>query len=390
MKIKTIISLVALCSCASITQANPLTSETAQSSIKVIKKVDDFAHFSFPIKSQAQLTPAHQSVAISSDEYWIQVTGEQLNKGVALHSTQANTLIRVTQGQSGKHAQRAPELDTSLLQLTSSETSKSSVIEQLVSANQLAETGVFDKTVGIKTASPQAVGKLLLKTSQNLNADDTYMISVKEKGSAYRLNFNLDAQSYAKNQPMNASATLANGNKAISPKDLIATLIAPDGKQTPVDFTINEKGKIALALSHPEKTIAPRHGLYEIMLKVSGEENGLKVQRNAKLALALTQPTAQLNGTILDSQAVEAKVAVKVDKESRFEVRGILFATNNSGQLIPVMETHAAQTLKVGENQLPMPFDAKILQQAQVTAPYELRNIRLFDQQQLGLIDNQH
>jgi len=244
MKIKAIISILAVCSLTSVTEAREASSYTVETGIKSLRPTNDFVHFSFPINADTQLQPIHQTSTTSSDEYWFQVSGKELNKGLTINTTQVGSLIRITQGHAGKGLNLAPELDTTLLKLFSKQAPKQSAIGQLVSKNQLAETGVFDNTVAIKTAANVAVGALVLKTSQALSAEDTYTISVKEKGSPYRLRLNLEAQSYGENEKVAAFAHLLNRNKTLVPKSLNFTLIAPDGQSSAIDFFTNKQKRL--------------------------------------------------------------------------------------------------------------------------------------------------
>ena len=48
------------------------------------------------------------------------------------------------------------------------------------------------------------------------------------------------------------------------------------------------------------------------------------------------------------------------------------------------METHAAQTFKTGKQVLTMEFDQEILKKSGLQAPFELKNVRLYDQTRLS------
>ncbi len=377
MKTKIIISILTACSFVSMAQAVDRS--------RLILPTNDFVHFSFPLKADSEPQSVHQESNISSDEYWFQTSGKALNNGVLINSTQAGALIRVTQGHGSKGKQLAPDLDTSLLKLNSTKGTKQSVIDKVISKKLMEETDVFDNTLVIKTKSN--VGALMLKTSQALNDDDLYMISVKEQNSPYRLQFTMDAQSYSENKNATATIQLVNGEQKLSTNKVTATLIAPDGQRSPVNFTAGKQGQVKLNLLRPKNVIAPINGLYEVLVEASGQENGLTIQRNAKLALTFTKDTARLAKVTLDNQASNAELSIVAKEGSRFEARAILYGTNYDGKLVPVMETHAAQSFNPGINLLRLPFDTKILNEAQVGAPFELRNVRLFDQKQLALID---
>lgn len=387
MKFKLIISILTACSAVALSQTVQANKNTPVPASASSHLASDFAHYSFPLSQDADIQPVHQAVETSSDEYWFQATGDELNRGVEISSTQAGSLIRITRGKAAKGLNPAAKLDKALIKLVLRKTPNKSVIGQLVSQSQLEKTGVFDRTLAIKTSKKDSKGPLLLSTSQALNADDKYMISVKEKNSPYRLKLTLPSQSFGKNNSVKATAHLASNSLILTADEVSATLIAPDGQQSPINFSANKKGELAFNFNKPLNSIAPVNGLYEILVKANGKDKGLSIKRNAKLALAFSNDTARLAGKSLDVNGSHAIFKIDVAKESRFEVRAVLYGTDLNGKMIPVMETHAAQSFKNGLNQLELPFNAEILAQSQASAPFELRNVRLFDQKQLGLID---
>ena len=83
---------------------------------------------------------------------------------------------------------------------------------------------------------------------------------------------------------------------------------------------------------------------------------------------------------------LKAMVPVNVSQDSRFELRGVLYGTDQTGNMKPIMMTHTAQNLGRGAGQIMMEFDAKILADSGLSAPYELRNVELRDQSQMAIL----
>ena len=356
---------------------------TALSTAAIANTQSDYAHFSFAIDPTIEtIQTQEQTYQSSSNEYWMAVTGAQLQKGIQLPTSQSGVTILLSAG-----SQTSQSLDSGLVELLST-THNQSVLKQKVSASDLASTGVFDETMALVTEDNAPAGVLVLSTSQALNDKDRYVVTVKEKNSTLLLNMDINKQSFVSGQPIQAKASIQSQGKPLNITNVSAQLIAPDGETSPVLVSASQRGDISLHLIQPEKVQSPRYGLYELKLSTTAEHNGISVKRNGKLALALVEPTASLSKVTLETgKQLTASIEYKVNKPSRFEVRGTLFGTDKQGQLVPVMESHAAHTSHVGDDSLTLPFDMKILNSAGVSAPWELKDLRLYDQQQLGLLE---
>lgn len=114
-------------------------------------------------------------------------------------------------------------------------------------------------------------------------------------------------------------------------------------------------------------------------------------QRKGKLALAFSQPTASLvDDVVLANDLSKAQISVMVDNYSRFEVRAVLYGANQAGKLVPVQEAQVAQELYAGLASLPLKFDPSLLAQANVSAPFKIDNVRLYDQQQMAMLEEKN
>lgn len=358
-----------------------MISVAASAQVLDTQTANDYLHFSFPIAQSNKLDASKAFNAISN-EYHMEVTGAQLNKGIILNTTQSKVAILVS------NAGQSSALDTGLLQLKASGKSAESLIDKRVSSEQLAQVGMFSNTVALTTRDDAAFGALTLKTEQSLSLNDKYIVQVKEKNSPYTLSVSLPTQSYTEGDKVIARGAMMNRGNAFAAGNTTAQLVAPNGEVSQVSVKVNGT-ELEFAAAEQANIIAPINGLYELRVQSAGNDKGTAVRRNAKVAFALARDTASLNGVSMgDNDGLFANVRLLAKEAGRFEVRGVLFGTNDRGQLVPVMETHAAQNTNAGADSIKLPFDAAILAQAGVKAPYELRDVRLFDQKQMGLIDN--
>ncbi|MDF2179518.1 DUF4785 family protein [Aliiglaciecola sp. CAU 1673] len=341
---------------------------------------NDFAHFSFPLLNQQIETAGEKPYITSSDEYSIQVSGKALSKGLKLDLTQGQAMILVSR------LGTAQALNTEMLSVTGSRQGQSWVAER-ISAEQLAQTGVFSGTLALKTTAQ--VGPALLKTAQQLSDKDNYRITVKEKGSAYRLNMQVARQNHTDQETASVLASIQHLGQSLDASQLNATLVAPNGSIQDLMVGHTGEGQVEIMIPKVSNPVPPSQGMYEVHLSAKAQDKGLTIRRDGKIALAFANKQADLNAvTLVTDKPLTAEVALYVDAPSRYEIRAVLYATDANGTLQPVMETHAAQTLGAGAATLRLPFDAAILTASGLGKPYMLRDVRLFDQRQLGLIDS--
>lgn len=358
-----------------------LASGAASAQVLETQSNNDYLHFSFPVAATQTLEVQSQKMhQVSSDEYWFRATGAELNKGVNIATTQAKVSILVAQG-----AKAQAKLDSGLLNLTAKNNRAASVIEKRVSADELAQVGLFANTVALTTRNDGQAGDLVLQTEQALESDAVYVITVKEKNSKHNLALNIQGQSFTAKDRVVASAKLPG----VSSLTAEAQLVAPNGTVTPVNV-MGSGDDLMFSVDDVAAIQSPVNGLYELRVHSTADLNGADVRRSAKVAFALSRNSASLERATLSQNKLNhlnATFNIVASEASRYEVRATLYGTNANGQMVPVMETHAAQNTNAGSDQIKMPFDASILAKASVNAPYELRNVRLFDQKQLGLVD---
>lgn len=354
-------------------------------------------HFSIPINNQA--FDFDHSYTVGSKEYWFETSGAELNQGVALNNTSPRVLMLISQSREGSTPQtfqsNERKLDVSRIQLVSE--NGQVVDSKKVAESQLAQTGVFSKSVAVFTdKNTPNMGPLKLTTLQVLNSDDKFLVMVREPDSEYILDLSTISQSVAHDRTTLASAsfilpkTLERANGIDKPISYLATLIGVDGSRVKVKSQYKD-GKLHFLRPTLDNIIAPINGLYELLVEAKGYRNGMMFNRKAKLVLAFSEPTARIVDNVMFAKNIKnAQVRIMVEKYSLFEVRAILYGTNLSGKMVPVMESHVAQELNPGMANLPLKFDPIIIAKAGVSAPFKIDNIRLYDQNQMAMLEEKN
>jgi hypothetical protein len=111
------------------------------------------------------------------------------------------------------------------------------------------------------------------------------------------------------------------------------------------------------------------------------------VQRDARTAFAVSQPTARLAGGYgFDAAQLSFELPIRVGSPGRYEARGTLYATAPGGLLQPVSIAHSAAWLTPGRDRLTLAFDRAHLP-AGYGAPFELRDLEFNDQSRMAPLE---
>ena len=167
-------------------------------------------------------------------------------------------------------------------------------------------------------------------------------------------------------------------------------VLSPAGRAWPLRFEATADGAYrghleldALAGAGP--------GLWEVQWVGRAQVDGLTVVRGARTAFNAAVPTAALTGqaTIDRKAGVRVELPLQVGTEGRYEVRGVLYGMDGAGQSRPLAVGHFANWLAVGQGRLALEFEQALLDASGLQAPFEIRDLRLFDQSRMGLLHRQ-
>ncbi|WDD98041.1 DUF4785 domain-containing protein [Thalassomonas actiniarum] len=343
-------------------------------------------HYSQRISADSQLKLAPQAYNSSSDEYWFEVSGKELNRGIAVNVSQPGALIRLSGKRSTAIDSAMQSIDPAHLELSKDNNKLSSPFSQSVSQEQLATANIFPNSSAVKLNKTLGTGKFNLRVTQALDNNQRYIINVKEKNSAHKLQVALPKQSYLSGETLHFNAGIYRGEQVLADSSHQAFIKLPSGEKQPVNLTVKD-GQYRVEVPQGLEA-APLGKLYELHLSSQATDNGTRIKRNGKVAFAVARQTAQLTGEaeVLNDQAL---VALEVASEGRYEVSALVSGTDSRGQLTRVMLSRSAYYLEPGSHKVALNFDTAILADAGVKAPYKVENLRLMDQSRMALLAQQ-
>ena len=323
-----------------------------------LEQVGNPMSFSFALKQAMPLEFKQQGATSSSNEYHFTVSGAELNKGVNVHTTVPGALIKISRAD-GKGA----PIEATSLKLTNKAFGDKNLAGQVISEDDLKTTGIFVNSTAIKMDPSLKAGSFKLAYSTKVAADNQFVINVKEKYSTSLLKMSTDSQSYLHGEKIRFNAQMVTGKQDLAINAVDAHIIAPSGKKTKVNVAIDKAGLAVVDASQftqMDAVESPINGLYELHLNTVADDKGLAIHRSGKIAFALATKTASL-GKVKMAGSKLGQFALDINEPGRYEVRGVLYGHDSKGQLKPIMETHAAQDLAVGQQMLTMKFDQKNL-----------------------------
>ena len=356
--------------------------------------------FTYPLTSDQALNLRPAPFEAASREYFVDVTGDELRQGASIHVTGKNAVVRINPAPSRPDQGRDKAsfaVDPSGLVVRSAAGSfdKGAGMSLLAGVSEMEKAGVpfAEGTTAFRLAPSVGVGQIVLQAPA-LKASGRYQIHVFDVESPYVLGLRAQGMDYLHGQTLEAETRLAGADKALRLDDVAAYVTSPSGRAWPVEFAAGDTGSYLgqLPLDALSGGMAKQEeGVWELHVAARGTVDGLQVVRTAHTAFGVHVPTAGLAGdvTLRDGKAgLQADFAVEVATPGRYEVRGILFGTDDTGNLRPVAMGHSASWL-VQDGAIRLSFDRALLDDAGVGAPFEIRDLRLMDQGRMGVLHRQ-
>ena len=342
--------------------------------------------FSFPVTTAVPMDFSEKQAHSQSRQYRLEVTGKELRQGVSLKTTAPGALVRI----SGFNTSNPVEPQSLNLHIANQKFAKGSAFDTLVDSRMMTKTGVgFQKgTTGFKISEQVGNGHFKLQTEQALSDSDRYLINVFEKNSDVELHLTANKSSYLKGGLMSVNTALWNQGSKVPLNSVKASLISPNGDRMPL--AANKSGQMQLPMNMFASNVPG--ALWTLETEADAIVNGIEVKRVAKVAFAYAERTASLSKMqpLVSQRAgvLSAMIPVHANKHGRYEVRGVLYATNANGKLVPAMVTHSANSLNPGVGMINMQFDKNILAAKGLKAPFDLRNLQLRDQLRMAVLES--
>jgi len=349
---------------------NKLTTLTAAIMlVSTAAQANDQTVYQFP-QVQPALGAQLQTLEKDSVEYWQKVSGKELKRGVPVFVNQADNFIRIAPKARFDNGEVFKPHGLQLDKLSVRDDNfRQMPMQTMVAQEQMENAGFNDGSVGLKLG--QVNGKAMLRTSQALNDNDTYLLHVIEKGSSNALH--AKSQFRVKDHQQRVAMQLSMGKKRFKDSDVQLTLSSPDGEKLDVRY---ENGEAVF--NFPLETLGAVNGYYELEASVNTKVNGQTVKRSIKMPFVHSMQTISMDKakvTALSNNKYQAKVPVQVTESGRFAIRATLTGKGDKGERIKLATVEVAKQID-SYGSFTMPF--AVTQAAK--APFELVDIELTDQ----------
>lgn len=341
-------------------------------------------HFAWALPADAGPLMAPAPYTAVSREYWKDVDGAALARGVTIHTTAPGALVLISPAGDGSRAVVPGALQ--VRQAGRAFAAKDATVALAPQAALEAATGAgfAPGALGFRLAPALGAGAFDLQVA---DARGRYVVHVREPDSAVALRVENPAPAYRTGDRVSLQASLDSDAGRATLGEIGGMLVAPDGRDFPLR-AMRTRGGIQLDAVLP-RDASSVPGLWEAHVLAAGDAGGAEVLRDAKVAFEVTAPTARLRGRYeARSDAggqLSFELPVEVGSPGRYEVRAVLYGTDAGGELAPVAVGHAADWLGRGAGALTLVFPPEVIRDA--SAPYELRQLGLNDQGRMGRLE---
>ncbi len=379
------------------TGAADLSSETltAAPQLKGMSVPKEAVALSWPLAADAALTAAEPHVS-SSKEYFVDVTAEDLGKGVPIYTTRPGALVRLNPAAGVKAGidEKLATLPASLVLIDTAGKSWSagSGMDLMVGPEQLKAAGApfVEGTSAFRIREDLGAGAFTLRADGLTGSSERYVMHVFDRASPIALELTTGASDYLHGQTLTVEAALSAGTRNLRAQRIEGFVTSPAGRAWPLRFRNAGKGRYRASLTLDALEM-PAPGLWQVHVSADGRAGGQTVLRAGRTAFACAVPSAGFSGEAQVDRASGLGFQLGVDAASagRYEARGVLYATAADGALRPAGVAHSAAWLEAGAGSLELTFDPPLLAEGGLGAPYELRDLRLVNQATMGLLHRQ-
>jgi len=350
---------------------------------------DQPVQVSWLLDPELALASRPQAPVAESRSFWFQVSAADLGAGVAIDTTAPGAVVRVNPLDATDVILDPRSFE--LVDATKRVRIGANAMDQLVSAEELkASDSPFPSgTAAFRISAELGAGSFQLRIpGLERCGSSRFIVHVFEPDSAAVAHLSCGSGAILEGEGIEASAQLTIAGTPVDVNDADATLIAPDGRRSPLELDDRDGTLIAATRIG---AAAPGGGLWEIEIRLDAQTDDRRVRRTVRAAFAVAAATARLDGRVerVDGRDLVLRLGVETAAVGRYEVRGILWGTTTEGAMAPIAVAHSAATLGTGRSELDLVFTGDLVAQAPARAPYELRDLQLMDQTRMGVLHRQ-
>lgn len=343
---------------------------------------------SWALSAKQPLQSRPQPFQRVSRHYLVDASGAELEHGVAIPLSGPGAILRISPRDHGSAPLNAGQVHITAHGRRSSAAHVSSA---MAASQVMARAGMSlqSGSVAMRLDRNIAAGTVQVDAS---GARGRYVVQVTEPQSPYALKLAANHDTRLAGQPLELHARLDQPGTAATLDAISGVLEAPDGWSTDISFSPRPDRSYTASVIPPVEH-AGRRGLWQVHVFASGHDGQRELLRDATNAFAAVRPTARLNGALAQQvnsagQGMTFDIGIESATASRYAISAILYGHNADGQLKPAVYAQSAAWLKPGEDRhISLRFDAAAIARSGLTSPFELHDLRLDDQVQLGLLE---
>lgn len=319
-----------------------------------------------------------------SREYWLDASEAELQRGVTLALSAPGAVIRLSP-HAGNHGARLERRDV-VVRAPGPHLHADVPVQALADEDALREAGmdVPAGSVALRLAESYAGNRVELSVPA---ARGAWLVHVYEPNSKIVLSLRTERAGIAGGDALRVHAEFPAG---VTSSGISGLVSAPDGYSQPLEFVRGSDGRYSAEVT-PDIAHAGARGLWEV--HAYAQVTSPDVPRDARTAFHVALPVARLDGRVervaspTRAKPLALRIGVEAVAASRYQLSGVLYGRAADGSQRPAAIAQSAAWLDAGNGTVELAFDAASLAAAGLRAPWELRDLRLVNQADLGLIE---
>jgi Domain of unknown function (DUF4785) len=333
----------------------------------------------------------------SSRQYWSYVSANDLSRGTTIAISSPGAIVKLSPATPSGAASKALPLEELLI--TDAAGTRYAGVDAVELGATYDEFQAGELTFGpgttlFKLRPELGAGPLQLSLREAASAPSyDVLVHVFEPQSEVALELQAGSDSYLKGQTLEFT-TQWKGDVAPKPETLRAEVVSPDGTRTPVQLVAGAAGSFVGSLPLIQEATKPGE-LWELRVDAQAEGPAGITRRTVRSSFAYALGTAGLDPIVSlagwpAQDDLTLRFGVQVGSAGRYALTGVLYGTNAAGELVPFLMSQAAATSEAaGKSGIELLFEDYKTAGAGLSAPYEVRDLRLLDQTRMGLLHRQ-
>ncbi|RYD16950.1 MAG: DUF4785 family protein [Lysobacteraceae bacterium] len=342
------------------------------------------ASLSWPLDPDATLDARPRPFTQQSQAYWIDASESALQQGVRLPLSAAGAVIRLSPHASNPGARI--EAQDVVLRAPGPQLHAGVLMQALADEDALREAGMDVPAGSVAFRLDPAFLAPHVELAVPV-ARGAWLVHVYEPHSKLVLELGAARDGIVAGEGVRVHARFPAG---VATASIGGLLSSPDGHSQPVAFMPDAGGGHS-AWVVPDPAHAGTRGLWEVHVFAQAAHPG--VPRDARTSFSVSMPVARLDGriervrTTVRSQPLMLRFGIEAAAASRYQLSAVLYGHAADGSAHPSAIAQSAAWLEAGRGSVDLAFDVPSLSGAGLGPPWELRDLRLVNQADLGLLE---